>query len=87
MHTINGTPLPKQVIVHRPTIDPRLLPLVLGPPSLPLYLAQQPRTVHLVVFRGELLHRDVVGEVVPEVALALALLPLAGLSILPPASS
>ena len=41
------------------------------------YLAEQPRAVHAIVLGRELLHGGVVGEVVPQVSLLLALLPLA----------
>lgn len=41
------------------------------------YFAEQLRAVHLVIFWGELLHGDVVSEVVTQISLLLALLPLA----------
>lgn len=43
-----------------------------------MYLAQKPGAVHLIVLRGELLHGDVVREVVPQATLLLALFPFAG---------
>lgn len=47
-----------------------------------VYLFKQPRAVHSIVFRGELLHRDVVREIVTQVSLLLALFPLARVTAL-----
>lgn len=40
-------------------------------------LAEQPRAVHAIILGSQLLHRDVVGKVIPQVSFLLALLPLA----------